>query len=59
MVFCLHVYLSVYNIVPDVSGDQKRALNHLELDLQRVLNYHVGARTHNAKLGPLEDQLVL
>lgn len=38
-VFCLHLYLCV----PDTHGNQKRALDPLEFELQIGVSHHVGA----------------
>lgn len=47
---CLHVYMCV-TCVPGAHGGQKRDLGPLELDLQRVISYHVG-------FGSLQEQQV-
>lgn len=35
--------ISMYHVYAVDYGGQKRALDHLELELQRVICYHVGA----------------
>lgn len=39
MIFCLHVYL---HIAGGAHGDQKMALDSLELVLQTIVSHHVG-----------------
>lgn len=53
LVFCLHVYLSVYHVHAGCPGRLEEVVESMELETQMVVNH---MRSWELKSGPLESQ---
>lgn len=55
--FCLYVLCLCTKYIADARGQNRRAMDHLELELGTVVSHHVGAWALNS--GLLQEQVLL